>query len=235
MTTRSKRDFAPSDQQIDFSLAVFGAKDGLWDWDIRTDTVAFSDRWKTMLGYEEDELGPHFAEWESRVHPDDRDRARATLQAYLAGETSFYELEHRMRHRDGSYRWVLARGMALWDEQGEPYRLAGSHTDITKRKEAEEQLRESEALYRALVNTSPDSIVLTDLRGGIVMANSRAAELYGYGAKEDMIGLDALHIIAPGGAGARGTGPVTVPRSKDACEIESTFTCAETEAGSRPR
>ena len=91
MTTQSRHESAPPDQQIDFSLAVFGAKDGLWDWDIRTDTVAFSARWKTMLGYEEDELGPHFSEWESRVHPDDQDRARATLQAYLAGETPFYE------------------------------------------------------------------------------------------------------------------------------------------------
>ncbi|HEY8684125.1 MAG TPA: PAS domain S-box protein [Chloroflexota bacterium] len=197
MTTQSMRDPAPLDQQNDFSLAVFGAKDGLWDWDIRTDTVAFSARWKTMLGYDEDELGPHFSEWQSRVHPDDQDRALATLEAYLAGETPFYELEHRVRHKDGSYRWVLARGMALWDEQGEPYRLAGSHTDITTRKEAEEQLRASEALYRALVNTSPDSIVVTDLGGRIVMANSRAAQLYGYGTTEEMIGLDALHMIAP--------------------------------------
>jgi PAS domain S-box-containing protein len=191
------RGSAPPDQQDDFSLAVFGANDGLWDWDIRTDTVAFSARWKAMLGYEEDEGGNDFAEWQSRIHPDDRDQALATLEAYLAGEAPFYELEHRLRHRDGTYRWVLARGMALWDEQGEPYRLAGSHTDITKRKEAEEQLRESEALYRALVNTSPDSIVLTDLSGKIVMVNSRATELYGYSVKEDMIGMNALQLIAP--------------------------------------
>src|SRR5919205_677512 len=103
------------DQQEDFSLAVFGANDGLWDWDIRANTVAFSARWKAMLGYDEDEISNDLEEWQSRIHPDDRERALATLGTYLAGENSFYELEHRLRHRDGSYRWILARGMALRD------------------------------------------------------------------------------------------------------------------------
>ena len=197
MTVSAMNGSAPPDQEQDFSLAVFGAYDGLWDWDIRTNTVAFSTRWKAMLGYQEDEIGNDFEEWQSRIHPDDREQALDTLAAYLEGEAPFYELEHRLRHRDGSYRWVLARGMALRDEQGEPYRMAGSHTDVTKRKEAEEQLRESEALYRALVDTSPDSIELIDLDGKIVMANSRAAELYGYESPRDMIGLDGHQMMAP--------------------------------------
>jgi len=120
-----------------------------------------------MLGYAEEEIGNALEEWQSRIHPDDRERAYATLETYLAGETSVYELEHRLRLRNGTYRWILARGMALRDERGQPYRMAGSHTDITERKEAEERLRESEALYRALVNTSPDSILLTDLDGTV--------------------------------------------------------------------
>ncbi|HEX6509421.1 MAG TPA: PAS domain S-box protein, partial [Chloroflexota bacterium] len=197
MKTTLANSFAAYDQQEDFSLAAFGANDGLWDWDLDSNTVAFSARWKAMLGYEEDEIGNDLEEWQSRIHPDDRQRVLATLETYLGGETSVYELEHRLRHRDSTYRWVLARGMALWDERGQPYRMAGSHTDITERKGAEEQLRESESLYRALVNTSPDSILLIGLTGTIHMANSRAAELFGYPAAEDMIGLEASQLMAP--------------------------------------
>src|SRR5436305_6111918 len=102
----------------DFSLAVFAASDGLWDWDMRRGVVTFSPRWKATLGYEDAEIGNDFDEWESRVHPDDQERTRLTLERYLAGETAEYELEHRLRHKDGSYRWVLARGMALRDETG---------------------------------------------------------------------------------------------------------------------
>ena len=184
-------------QPEDFSLAVFGANDGLWDWDIGSNTVAFSARWKAMLGYEEAEIGNAFEEWESRIHPDDRERALATLESYLASQAPSYELEYRLRHKDGSYRWILARGMALRNELGRPYRMAGSHTDITTRKEAEERLRESEALYRALVNTSPDAILLTDLDGTILMANRRAPELYGYPSTEDLIGLKVFELFAP--------------------------------------
>jgi len=197
MKTIPSSGYALYEQQEDFSLAVFGASDGLWDWDIRSNTVAFSARWKAMLGYDEHEIGTHFEDWESRIHPDDQERARTTLETYLAGETSFYELEHRLRHKDGSYRWILARGMALRDAQGQPFWMAGSHTDITERKEAEERLREKEALYRALVNTSPDAILLSDLSGTILMANKRAAELYAYEAAEDMIGLKLFQLMAP--------------------------------------
>jgi PAS domain S-box-containing protein len=86
-----------------FALAVHGTTDGIWDWDIASDQVWFSPRWKSMLGYEDQEIGHRFAEWESRLHPDDRDRAWAALRAYLAGLTPHYELEHRLRHKDGSY------------------------------------------------------------------------------------------------------------------------------------
>jgi len=140
---RARSDRALRESRERYALAVEGANDGLWDWDILADKVYFSPRWKGMLGYEDHEVADTFAAWEALVHPDDRDRALAALQAHLAGQTPVYDLEHRLRSKDGSHRWVRARGKALRDAEGRPYRMAGSHTDVTERKRAEEDLRQA--------------------------------------------------------------------------------------------
>jgi len=144
MIRRMKAEDALQQSEERFDLAIRGTDAGIWDWDLRTNRVFFSPRWKTMLGHEEDEITGHYTEWESRLHPDDRTRALATIAEYLKGETPTYELEHRLKHKDGSYVWILARGAAVRDSEGRPYRMVGSHTDVTARKRSEQQLREKE-------------------------------------------------------------------------------------------
>ena len=155
-----------------FDLALRGTDAGVWDWDLRTNNVHFSVRWKSMLGYADDEISASYAEWESRIHPDDRERALSTIRNYLDGRLQDYEVEHRLRHKDGSYRWILTRGALVCDEKSRPYRIVGAHLDITQRKRNEAILREREAqllaaqqIQRHLLPQNPPAVSGYDIYG----------------------------------------------------------------------
>jgi diguanylate cyclase (GGDEF)-like protein/PAS domain S-box-containing protein len=123
-----------------YALAVSGAQDGLWDWDIARNSVYFSPRWKAMIGYREDEIGDDMAEWFGRVHPADLEGLKSALDGHLEGSTEHFEHEHRIHTKLLGYVWVLSRGLAVRDGTGTAHRMAGSLTDITARKNAEQQL-----------------------------------------------------------------------------------------------
>ena len=125
-----------------WELAMSGANDGIWDWNVQTGEVYFSKRWKSMLGYEEDEIGTRVEEWTERVHHDDLETTVAEIQRHLRGETDFYESEHRLRCKNGEYKWILDRGRAFIDAQGNALRMVGSHSDITERRTAQTRERE---------------------------------------------------------------------------------------------
>lgn len=124
-----------------YALAAHGANDGLWDWDLPKAAVFYSTRWKVMLGYGETEIRNSPEEWFSRVHPDDYVQLERELSAHLEGQTPHFQHEHRMLHHDGTYSWMLSRGIAVRDATGKAYRMVGSQSDVTPRRQAEEQLR----------------------------------------------------------------------------------------------
>ncbi len=126
------------DKELSWVYAMEGNRDGVWDWNAVTNEVFFSRRWKEMLGFNEDEISNQLSEWDKRVHPDDKEEVYADLNAHLNGEVPYYENEHRLQCKDGSYIWVLDRGKVMsWTEDGKPLRVVGTHSDVTRRKEAE--------------------------------------------------------------------------------------------------
>jgi PAS domain S-box-containing protein len=143
VTERKENEESLRQSREQFMLAVRGTNDGIWDWDLRDNSLFLSPKWKEQLGYADDELENTFVSFEGNLHPDDRPRVMEYVEQYLTGQVQQYNMEFRMRHKDGSYRWILARGEAVRDEEGIPYRMAGSHTDITERKEAEEVMLET--------------------------------------------------------------------------------------------
>jgi diguanylate cyclase (GGDEF)-like protein/PAS domain S-box-containing protein len=141
VTDLKRREAALKQSEERYALAAQGSNDGLWDWDIKNNRVYYSPRWKSMLGCRDEEIGNSRDDWFQRVHPDDIDELKAALDAHLSGATTHVEVEYRIRHNDGRYRWMLSRGMSVADPQsGKPARMAGSQTDITERKRTEQQL-----------------------------------------------------------------------------------------------
>ena len=124
-----------------WQLALQGTSDGIWDWDAITGEVFYSPRWKEMLGYRYDDLPNLTSTWDGLVHPADLAAATAALQLHLDQVVPRYEAEYRIRCKDGRYKWIQARGKAVWDAAGKPLRLVGAHTDISDRKAAEERLQ----------------------------------------------------------------------------------------------
>jgi len=145
------RERALQESEYRWRFALEGSGDGLWDWNVGAGTVFFTRRWKELLGYAEDEIGSGLGEWENRVHPADRPAVAAALRDYFDGKLANFVSEHRIRVKDGSYKWVLLRGMVVSrGNDGKPLRMIGTHSDITERKNAEQRIRRLTQLYAAL-------------------------------------------------------------------------------------
>jgi diguanylate cyclase (GGDEF)-like protein/PAS domain S-box-containing protein len=190
ITDRLEVEEALRESQERYALAVQGANDGLWDWNLRTDAIYFSPRWKEMLGYADGEIGNSPTEWFSRVHPEELDWLQAQLAAHLDGRSPHFEIEHRMRHKDDTYRWMLSRGLAVRDRDQKAYRMAGSQTDITKRKRAEEQLLH-DALHDGLTGLS-NRVLFLDRLGQAIERSKRQP---GYQFAVLFLDLDRFKVV----------------------------------------
>ncbi|MGF1535076.1 MAG: EAL domain-containing protein [Elainellaceae cyanobacterium] len=163
-----------------YAIAIQGANDGLWDWDLIRQTVYFSPRWKLMLGYEEDEIGSHPEEWLHRVHPAHLQMVIDSMNRHLTRQDAHWQIEHQVRHKDGEYIWALCRGMALWDSTGQAYRMAGSLSDITQRKYLEQKLFEEKELAMITLHSIGDAVITTDRDGRVESLNPAAEKLTGW-------------------------------------------------------
>lgn len=132
-----------TESEFRWMFAIEGLENGLWDWNLNSGKVFYSQQWKAMLGYADQEIGDSLDEWKSRIHPEDIDAVLEALNRHIRGETEIYRHEYRVRCRNGHYIWIFGRGMVVnRDEHGQPKRMIGTHTDITQRKSMEEQVRQ---------------------------------------------------------------------------------------------
>jgi PAS domain S-box-containing protein len=187
-----------------WKFALEGAAEGVWDWDVQTDQAQFSRRWKEILGFSENEIGNRVDEWTARIHPDDKPSFMEELRSHLSGATPTYNSEHRMQCRDGSWKWVLERGMVVsHTSSGQPLRMVGTFSDITERKQGETDLKESmdqlaaeQRRMKSILESSHDAFVAVDPQGRITDWNTRAELTFGWTAAE-VIGRDLVSIIIP--------------------------------------
>ncbi|MFB8790127.1 MAG: PAS domain S-box protein [Potamolinea sp.] len=155
-----------SEREEQYALAISGSQVGVWQVNFLTRFVYVSQSMKTLLGYEQHEIGISPEDWLNAVHPDDQQAVLEAALAHLQGLTSDVEIEHRVLHKDGSYRWVLSRGKAYRDDKGKPCRLAGTSTDITGRKQAEGQIAKRESYLAAIVEVQQRLLAFKDKNNG---------------------------------------------------------------------
>lgn len=173
------RELSKSEERWKYALE--GSGDGVWDWDAQTKEMLFSKNWAKMLGFEEGEISIGLDEWTRRVHPDDLPRVIADVEAHLSGKTPAYINEHRCLCKDGTWKWILDRGMVVSrTPEGKPLRMVGTHTDISERKKAEESMQLASLVYQ----NSSEGMTVTDINGTILNINPAFTEITGYTLEE---------------------------------------------------
>jgi PAS domain S-box-containing protein len=160
-----------------------------WEWNVQTGETMFNDRWADIIGYTLAEISPTTVETlQTRIHPDDLPTCSELLERHFRCELDYYAVEFRMKHKNGDWVWILARGKVTdWTPDSKPRLMRGTHVDITTRKRAEQAMQESEARFRALFESSRDAIITTDFTGHCVDCNEAAVRMFGFKDKADLL------------------------------------------------
>ncbi len=185
-----------SGAEFRWNFALTVSNDGVWDWNILSNEVFYSDKWKQQLGYGSDEISHHFTEWLKIVHPDDMVNSINTLYGYIKGETTSYECVFRLRCKDGSYRWIKDMGkIAEYDMTGKPVRMIGTHTDITEVIESQNELRKQQKIIESINQNITEGIYRSSPHDGVVFVNEAFVKMFGYSSKEELqsLGSEALY------------------------------------------
>jgi len=186
-----------SETEFLFKSALSGAEHGVWDWNNLTNSVTFDTKWKSMLGYADDEIKNDFSQWRGLLHPLDKERAEAAIGDFVAGKTRTYSLEHRLRTRDGQWRWILTKGDVISrTEDGQPARTIGTHTDITAQKSLELALTESDQRFRGAFETAAMGMALVGLAGEWMEVNQALLDMLQY-QEEELLKLTFQDITHP--------------------------------------
>lgn len=187
LSLRKHAEQAFKDSEKRFELAMSVANDGIWDWNLETDTIVFDARYYTMAGYNVNEFSQNHYEWQQRVHPDDLPHIELSMAQYISGKHTSYDIEFRFLCKNGDYLWIRSRGKITHiDEKGKPLRIIGTHADISDRREATEKLYQSEMLKKNILQNIPDLMWLKDVNGIYLACNP---------VMERFLGLSATDII----------------------------------------
>jgi len=197
ITERKRDEAAVREREERSQRAIDGTADGLWDTNLVTMEYYASPRWKAILGHEDHELPNAISTWHSRIHPDDMQRVSDGVTRHLEGLSEMHDIEYRLRHKDGSYRWIRSRGRAIRNERGDPVRLTGFITDIDSQKRTEEALGRSEEQFRRLIETSPDVVVI-HRDGHIVYCNQALVQMLGVSGSIELIGKPLEELLHRG-------------------------------------
>lgn len=181
---QAEQELSKTTERLD--LALKGTQAGLWDWHVSTGEAVFNERWAEIVGYTLEELSPvSIQTWMELCHPDDLKQSNLLLEKHFKGQSDFYHCESRMKHKNGSWIWILDRGKVMeWDDAGNPVRMTGTHVDITEQKETAEALQKNEKRLLTILETNPDPIVVYDNLGAPLYINTSFTNLFGWQLEE---------------------------------------------------
>ncbi len=167
-----------------YDLATKASNTGIWDWLVSSDTVFYSDVWKAQLGYKPDELENKFSSWQKLLHPEDYDRMHQEVDSYLSNPAGYFTAEFRMRHKNGTYRWIYNQAESFLDNDGKVIRMIGAHSDITGRKLSENLLKESQERLRMSLEINESSVFEDDFKSGKMICSPELFKSLGYSEDE---------------------------------------------------